>query len=42
MSQMSTHYPAATRVETINRHTLAVVVDNEPGVAAMARGAEGM
>ena len=35
---MSTHYPAATRVEPINRHTLAVVVDNEPGVLARIAG----
>src|SRR6478735_11850637 len=38
MTQMSTHYPAATRVEPINRHTLAVVVDNEPGVLARIAG----
>ena len=35
---MSTHYPAATRVEPISRHTLAVVVDNEPGVLARIAG----
>ena len=34
----STHYPAATRVEPVNRHTLAVVVDNEPGVLARISG----
>src|SRR3712207_4549935 len=34
----STHYPDATRVEPINRHTLAVVVDNEPGVLARIAG----
>ena len=30
MTQMSTHYPDATRIEPVNRHTLAIVVDNEP------------
>ena len=34
----STHYPAAPRVEPVNRHTLAVVVDNEPGVLARISG----
>ncbi len=34
----STHYPAAPRVEPVNRHTLAVVVDNEPGVLARIAG----
>ena len=38
MSQMSTHYPDATRIETVNRHTLAIVVDNEPGVLARIAG----
>jgi acetolactate synthase I/III small subunit len=38
MTQMSTHYPAATRVEPVNRHTLAIVVDNEPGVLARISG----
>lgn len=38
MSQMSTHYPDPTRIEPINRHTLAVVVDNEPGVLARISG----
>src|SRR3712207_5810894 len=38
MIQMKTHYPDATRVEPINRHTLAVVVDNEPGVLARIAG----
>jgi acetolactate synthase I/III small subunit len=33
-----THYPDPTRVETVNRHTLAVVVDNEPGVLARIAG----
>ena len=34
----STHYPEATRLEPIARHTLAVVVDNEPGVLARIAG----
>ena len=34
----STHYPAAPVVEPVNRHTLAVVVDNEPGVLARIAG----
>jgi acetolactate synthase I/III small subunit len=34
----STHYPAAPRVEPVNRHTLAVIVDNEPGVLARIAG----
>ncbi|WP_210484881.1 acetolactate synthase small subunit [Microvirga antarctica] len=38
MTQMSTIYPPATRVEPISRHTLAVVVDNEPGVLARIAG----
>ncbi|HEY7383716.1 MAG TPA: acetolactate synthase small subunit [Beijerinckiaceae bacterium] len=33
-----THYPDPTRVEAANRHTLAVVVDNEPGVLARIAG----
>lgn len=33
-----THYPAAPVVEPVNRHTLAVVVDNEPGVLARIAG----
>src|SRR5271169_7037268 len=33
-----THYPAATVVETIVHHTLAVIVDNEPGVLARVIG----
>jgi acetolactate synthase-1/3 small subunit len=33
-----THYPASTLVEAVNRHTLAVVVDNEPGVLARIAG----
>ena len=38
MLQMKTHYPDATRVEPSNRHTLAIVVDNEPGVLARIAG----
>jgi len=34
----STHYPDPTRVEPANRHTLAVTVDNEPGVLARIAG----
>src|ERR687894_640761 len=34
----STHYPDPTRVEPIARHTLAVTVDNEPGVLARIAG----
>jgi len=28
----TTHYPAATVLQAIESHTLAVIVDNEPGV----------
>jgi acetolactate synthase-1/3 small subunit len=35
---MNTHYPDPTLVEAVNRHTLAVVVDNEPGVLARIAG----
>src|SRR4028119_2115131 len=35
---MSTHYPDPTRIEPVNRHTLAVVVDNQPGVLARIAG----
>jgi len=35
---MSTHYPAATGSQQINRHTLCVLVDNEPGVLARISG----
>src|SRR6202043_4290401 len=34
----STHYPAATVAEAIESHTLAVIVDNEPGVLARVIG----
>lgn len=35
---MKTHYPDPTLVELVNRHTLAVIVDNEPGVLARISG----
>ncbi|MFN3689178.1 acetolactate synthase small subunit [Salinarimonas sp.] len=35
---MQTHYPDQTKVEPVNRHTLAVIVDNEPGVLARIAG----
>ncbi len=38
MNAMNTHYPDAPRLEPVNRHTLAVVVDNEPGVLARIAG----
>ena len=38
MTLMSTHYPNPTRIEPVNRHTLAIVVDNEPGVLARISG----
>jgi acetolactate synthase-1/3 small subunit len=34
----TTHYPAATVQEAIESHTLAVIVDNEPGVLARVIG----
>ncbi len=34
----TTHYPAATIREAIESHTLAVIVDNEPGVLARVIG----
>ena len=34
----STHYPDQKVVEPVNRHTLAVIVDNEPGVLARVVG----
>ncbi len=38
MNAMNTHYPEPTRIETVNRHTLAVIVDNEPGALARIAG----
>lgn len=38
MNAMNTHYPDPMLVETVNRHTLAVIVDNEPGVLARIAG----
>ena len=38
MNAMNTHYPDPMRVEPVNRHTLAVIVDNEPGVLARIAG----
>src|SRR5512134_1353040 len=34
----ASHYPAATVKERIERHTLSVLVDNEPGVLARVVG----
>ena len=34
----TTHYPAAATAEAIESHTLAVIVDNEPGVLARVIG----
>ncbi len=34
----TTHYPAATVSETVETHTLSVLVDNEPGVLARVIG----
>lgn len=34
----TTHYPAKTLVQPVERHTLAVIVDNEPGVLARIAG----
>src|SRR5690242_16040251 len=34
----TTHYPAATGAQTVESHTLAVIVDNEPGVLARVIG----
>src|SRR5260370_33959748 len=34
----TTHYPAATVSEQVERHTLSVLVDNEPGVLARVIG----
>jgi acetolactate synthase I/III small subunit len=35
---MNTHYPDEPVAQSINRHTLAVIVDNEPGVLARIAG----
>ena len=35
---MNTHYPDPTLVEPVGRHTLAVIVDNEPGILARIAG----
>jgi len=37
-SASASHYPAATIKEKIERHTLSVLVDNEPGVLARVIG----
>src|ERR1700688_4752787 len=34
----TTHYPAATEAQAIESHTLAVIVDHEPGVLARVIG----
>src|SRR5262249_21782682 len=34
MATTTTHYPAATKIEQVETHTLSVLVDNEPGVLA--------
>ena len=38
MSKPATHYPNAPKSQPIKRHTLAVIVDNEPGVLARIAG----
>ncbi|ACA14810.1 acetolactate synthase, small subunit [Methylobacterium sp. 4-46] len=38
MNAMNTHYPEPVRVEPVARHTLAVIVDNEPGVLSRIAG----
>ncbi|POR57036.1 acetolactate synthase small subunit [Bosea psychrotolerans] len=38
MSKSATHYPNAPKTEPTARHTLAVIVDNEPGVLARIAG----
>lgn len=38
MPNSATHYPNAPKIQPIARHTLAVIVDNEPGVLARIAG----
>ena len=38
MNAMNTHYPDPARIGLSSRHTLAVIVDNEPGVLARIAG----
>lgn len=38
MPTSATHYPNAPKVQPVARHTLAVIVDNEPGVLARIAG----
>lgn len=38
MNAMNTHYPEPGFQEPVKRHTLAVIVDNEPGVLARISG----
>ena len=38
MSGSTTHYPAQTVHESVESHTLSVIVDNEPGVLARVIG----
>ncbi|TCR61710.1 acetolactate synthase small subunit [Bosea sp. BK604] len=38
MPNPATHYPNAPKTQPVARHTLAVIVDNEPGVLARIAG----
>lgn len=38
MPKSATHYPNAPKTQPVARHTLAVIVDNEPGVLARIAG----
>lgn len=38
MPNSATHYPNAPKTQPVARHTLAVIVDNEPGVLARIAG----
>lgn len=38
LTSTSTHYPNAPKKEAVARHTLAVIVDNEPGVLSRIAG----